>query len=154
MSAAPGYDAASAADPRTHPWGFFSSDPWAGGAGLFLWFASPLNLLAAVREGEAALYLTDPAEIAQFESKVDAATAALEGGAEATTVLAQLDAICEADVHWVGTVDDLMTSEDLWAFELRIAYRSNGDEDSDDGSPIPAAERDDFIDFLGEHFVG
>ena len=145
------YDAAINADPETHPWGFFSADPWAGGAGVLLWFESPEHLLAGVREGEPALYLSDAADIAALQGNVDQLLARLTQGEDAHAVLAELDDACEACVVWSGHLDDLLRSNDEWAVERRVEFR-NPDVDNEDpeadASPIPADERAAFVDYI------
>jgi hypothetical protein len=152
------YDEAIKADPETHPWGFFSVDPWANGAGVLLWFESPQALLAGVREGEPALYLDDDANAtAALQGKIDQLLARLEGGAEPRAVLAGLDDACEATVIWVGQLEDLFHSGDGWAVERRVEFR---DEDADaddpdaDASPITENERAEFIEYIRAYVLG
>jgi len=53
----------------------------------------------------------------------------------------------DADVRWLGKLDDLMTGEDALAVELRAAFTS------DDGAdPVAEPERGDFITFVRERY--
>jgi hypothetical protein len=145
------YDAASTADPETHPWGFFSVDPWAGGAGVLLWFESPEQLLAGVREGEPALYLSDADAVATLQGNVDQLLTRLAQGEDAYAVLAELDDTCEGCVVWFGQLDDLLESDGEWAVERRVEFRDPDVDAGDpkaDASPITADERAEFVDYI------
>jgi len=145
------YDAAITADPETHPWGFFSVDPWVGGAGVLLWFESPEQLLAGVRECEPALYLSDADDIAALQENVDQLLARLAQGEDAYAILAELDDRCEACVVWFGQFDDLLRGGDEWAVERRVEFRApdvDVEEPEADASPITADEHADFVNYI------
>lgn len=148
------YDTAMSADPAADRWGFFSIDPWDGGAGVFLWFASAEDLLGTVREGEVALYLADDDAAADaLRGRIDAALDALRGGSDPEAVLAGLDDVCAADVLWAGTLDGLMTGDHEWARGLRASFRGDGMEDGDAG-PVAEDEHEAFIAFVREYVEG
>lgn len=152
MSHTTPYDAANAADPETHTWGFFSYDPDLS-AGVFLWFESPEALLRGVRAGEVALYCEgDDEGAAAIEAKVDALLGRLAAGEDAKAVLEDLDDACEAEVTWAGEFEDLKTVEG-WSAELRSAYRDLEDADGDPG-PVPADEHAAFVEFVRAYAVG
>lgn len=54
----------------------------------------------------------------------------------------------DADVRWLGKVDDLMTGDDALAVELRAAFTSG-----DGAAPVADAEREAFTTFLRERYA-
>jgi len=145
------YDSAADADPEVNRWGFFSVDPWVGGAGVLLWFASPEEMLRTIREGEVSLYLADDDAAADaLRTRIDAALEGLGRDGDPHAILADLDDICEADVLWVGTLDDLMVGDNEWACDLRATFRRDDAEDDDVG-PISPDEQQAFVAFVREY---
>ena len=54
----------------------------------------------------------------------------------------------DADIRWLGRVDDLMTGEDPLAVELRAAFTSG-----DGAGPVAEPEREAFTAFVRERYA-
>ena len=54
----------------------------------------------------------------------------------------------DADIRWMGNIDDLVGGDDPVATDLRTAFRSGGD-----GAAIADGDRDAFLTFLRERFA-
>ena len=54
----------------------------------------------------------------------------------------------DADIRWMGNIDDLVGGDDPVASDLRAAFRSGGD-----GAAIADGDRDAFLAFLRERFA-
>ena len=52
-----------------------------------------------------------------------------------------------SQLNWMGTVEDLLTSNHPYAAEVRQAFREDGEEEAE-GGPIGKDEKEDFFEFL------
>ncbi|MBM3635253.1 MAG: hypothetical protein FJW99_08260 [Actinobacteria bacterium] len=149
---------AAVADPAANPWGALVvglGGTQAEGVEAMCWFADG-NALVSALAMEIPLWNVNPAdaedahrarELASMGQRIVAGGGAGEEtfaySAPAVKHLLQQD----ADVRWLGKLDDLMTGEDALAVELRAAFTS------DDGAdPVAEPERGDFITFVRERY--
>jgi hypothetical protein len=153
-------DASREADPRRCPFGFFSSDPHPWGLGMFHWYPTLDDLFRAIiRDVPAAFIVTGPQAVAEASARIEAAVAGFPDTQRLGAACSQ--ALREAlkgvqCLDWIGTFDDLCSSDHDWAATVRRRFRDDGEanEDSADTSstvrPIARSEVEDFIEFVGE----
>lgn len=144
MSAA--LQAARAADPLSHPWGFYLSPASGEGEGL-CWFASEAALVGFVT-GKlwASVAGVEP------EAAVAAGLAELMQGPSPLRWerLDSVNLILEpvAQLHWWGSLQQLYEGEDPFAKDLREAWRDAVGRGPQDFSALPPADARAFCDFL------
>jgi len=150
---------AAVADPASNPWGALVvglPGTRAEGVEAFTWFADA-NALVSALAVEIPLWNVDPAneddthraqQLASMGQRIVAGGGAGEEtfaySAPAVKHLLQQD----AEIRWLGNVDDLVTGDDPVAVELRGAFRSG-----DGSAPVDEPEREAFITFVRERFA-
>lgn len=152
------------ADPRKNPFGYFSSDDWPGGAGMFHWYDSEEALLRGMTQDlPAAVGDMDSDELAEYLAELAAVAERFPPGS-------RMGAECFAalqeslggfqSLQWMGTFDDLCKSSDEWPAEVRSNFREFSDEDADESEeddldhkarPIEPDEADEFVAYLLEY---
>jgi hypothetical protein len=154
-------DASREADPRRCPFGFFSSDPHPWGLGMFHWYPTLDDLFRAIiRDVPAAFIVTGPQAVAEASARIEAAVAGFPdtqrlGAACSQALREALKAVQCLD--WIGTFDDLCSSDHDWARELRERFRDGSDTEEEGGGgrsldrPIAAEEREEFVGFVREY---
>ncbi|MBU6362690.1 MAG: hypothetical protein KGQ95_00555 [Acidobacteria bacterium] len=147
------------ADPAANPWGALVvglPGTQAEGVEAMCWFADG-NALVSALAMEIPLWNVNPADeedahrarqLASMGQRIVAG-----GGAGDETFAYSAPAVKhllqqDADVRWLGKVDDLMTSDDALAVELRAAFTSG-----DGAAPVADAEREAFTTFLRERYA-
>jgi hypothetical protein len=154
-----GIGRAAVADPASNPWGALIvglPGTRCEGVEALAWFADA-NALVSALAVEIPLWNVDPAneddthraqQLASMGQRIVAGGGAGEDtfaySAPAVKHLLQQD----AEIRWLGNVDELVTGEDPVAVELRAAYRSG-----DGTAPVGDADRDAFLAFLRERFA-
>ena len=154
-----GLGRAAVADPAANPWGALVvglAGTQAEGVDAMCWFADA-NALVSTLAMEIPLWNVDPTseedahrarELAGLGQRIVAGGGAGEEtfaySAPAVQHLLQQD----ADVRWLGKVDDLLAGESPVAVELRAAFASG-----DGAAPIGDADRDAFLTFLRERYA-
>jgi hypothetical protein len=164
-------EAAHSADPRTHSFGIFTSDPHPWGVGMFHWFATRAALAHALahdfvfalvhdegndHSNDAAASDTADAISARVQALMQSfgVNAAIEGE-NLTKLRAAFRGV--QDIGWVGTFEQLCESADPWPSELRESFRGHHSEDesllgaNDLTRAIELSELDDFVEFI-EHY--
>lgn len=142
---------AAARDPLTSRFGVLVRDADDVGLAIFHWYDKPQDLRRSVLEDHAFPNDDDRREPeawgqvrGDLEAVLSAAptldTATREGVNALTTPWFTFD--------WWGTFEELCTSEQETAREVREQFRAS--DDIDDGSPIPDEEREDFAASLPE----
>ncbi len=150
---------AAVADPASNPWGALVvglPGTRAEGVEAFTWFADA-NALVSALAVEIPLWNVDPAneddthraqQLASMGQRIVAGGGAGEEtfaySAPAVKHLLQQD----AEIRWLGNIDDLVTGDDPVAVELRAAFRSG-----DGSAPVDEPEREAFITFVRERFA-
>jgi len=150
---------AAVADPASNPWGALVvglPGTRAEGVEAFTWFADA-NALVSALAVEIPLWNVDPAneddthraqQLASMGQRIVAGGGAGEEtfaySAPAVKHLLQQD----AEIRWLGNIDDLVTGDDPVAVELRAAFRSG-----DGSAPVDEPEREPFITFVRERFA-
>ncbi len=151
-----GIGRAAVADPASNPWGALIvglPGTRCEGVEALAWFADA-NALVSALAVEIPLWNVDPAneddthraqQLAGMGQRIVAGGGAGEEtfaySAPAVKHLLQQD----ADVRWLGNVDDLLAGDDPVAVELRAEWRAG-----DGAAPVEAADREAFLQFLKE----
>lgn len=151
-----GIGRAAVADPASNPWGALIvglPGTRCEGVEALAWFADA-NALVSALAVEIPLWNVDPAneddthraqQLASMGQRIVAGGGAGEEtfaySAPAVKHLLQQD----ADIRWLGNVDDLLAGDDPVAVELRGEWRSG-----DGAAPVEQADRDAFLQFLKE----
>ena len=154
-----GLGRAAVADPAANPWGALVvglPGTQAEGVEAMCWFADA-NALVSALAMEIPLWNVNPADeedahrarqLASMGQRIVAGGGAGEEtfaySAPAVKHLLQQD----ADIQWLGRVDDLMTGEDPLAVELRAAFTSG-----DGAEPVAEPEREAFTAFVRERYA-
>lgn len=149
-----GIGRAAVADPASNPWGALIvglPGTRCEGVEALAWFADA-NALVSALAVEIPLWNVDPAneddthraqQLAGMGQRIVAGGGAGEEtfaySAPAVKHLLQQD----ADVRWLGNVDDLLAGDDPVAVELRAEWRAG-----DGAAPVEPADRDAFLQFL------
>ena len=154
-------DAASRLDPRPSHVGFSSSDFSLSGIGMFHWYPTLDELFRALIHDLPAAFVVDPPEaVAEASVRIEAAAAGFTGPDR--TGPACFDALRTAlkgiqRLEWLGTFDDLCTSDHEWALALRERFRDGSDAEEEEGGgrpldrPIAADEQEEFVGFVREY---
>ena len=153
-----GLGRAAVADPAVNPWGALVvglPGTRSEGVEALCWFADA-NALVSALAAEIPLWNVDPAneddthraqQLASMGQRIVAGGGAGEEtfaySAPAVKHLLQQD----AEIRWLGKVDDLLVSDDPAAADLRTAFGSDG------GAPVADADREAFITFLREGYA-
>lgn len=151
-----GIGRAAVADPASNPWGALIvglPGTRCEGVEALAWFADA-NALVSALAVEIPLWNVDPAneddthraqQLAAMGQRIVAGGGAGEEtfaySAPAVKHLLQQD----ADIRWLGNVDDLVAGDDPVAVELRAAWRGG-----DGAAPVEAGDREAFLQFLKE----
>lgn len=150
---------AAVADPAANPWGALVvglTGTQAEGVEAMCWFADA-NAMVSALAMEIPLWNVDPAneddahrarQLASMGQRIVAG-----GGAGDDTFAYSAPAVRhllqqDADIRWLGKVDDLMGSDDPVAVELRAAFTSG-----DGAAAVADPEREAFVTFLRERFA-
>lgn len=149
------------ADPRKKTFGYFSSDDWPGGAGMFHWFDSEEALIQGITQDlPTAVGDMDGDELAEYLAELAAVVAKFPPGSRmgAACFAALQEALSGfQSLDWIGTFDDLCKSSDEWPAEVRSNFREFSDEDADESEeddldhsarPIEPDEVDEFVAYL------
>ncbi len=154
-----GLGRAAVADPAANQWGALVvglAGTRSEGVEALCWFADA-NALVSALAVEIPLWNIDPSsadetqraqQLAQLGQRI-----VVGGGAQTETFAYSAPAVKhllqrDADIRWLGNLDDLMAADEPVARELRLAFRPG-----DDGAPIADGDRDAFIAFLREHYA-
>jgi hypothetical protein len=142
---------ANARDPREYPFGFFSRDDWPAGVGMFHWAATPpdalLGYAAMVIEHLYAGEDDDKEELRRFFSRALTEKQTL---ADLHEELNRRTARVSA-LGWYGTFQDICTSQDDFALDVRERFLEHLEEDEEEGEPtgvIPEDRMDEFVEFI------
>lgn len=147
-------NAAQARDPRKAPFGVFTRDPWPAGIGMFFWYSTPEERLAALLdlhpflEGEGDI-AEDRAEWSDARGRLEAVLAPCPEWD--TEVAAQVQPITSKrfDLDWIGTFDDLRSDQSELAIDVRERLRGGDGEDTD--TPIADDEVEAFAEAVREY---
>lgn len=154
-----GLGRAAVADPAANRWGALVAGlpgTRTEGVEALCWFADA-NALVSALAVEVPLWNVDAAneddthraqQLASMGQRIVAG-----GGAGEETFAYSAPAVQhllkqDADIRWLGSVDDLVSGDDPVAVELRAAFGAG-----DGGAPIAEGERDAFIQFLKERYA-
>ena len=139
-------------DPREYPFGYFSRDEL--GVGVFRWFATPEDALRGyATELIQYLYADERGEARREELRSEFASALKEGTtlADLQTRLNELTGNDSA-LDWYGTFQQLLTSQDEFASDIRERFLYDRDEEGDNepSAPfaIPEDDIDDFVEYV------
>jgi hypothetical protein len=147
-------------DPRKYPFGCYTCDDVVlSGRGWFGWCESPHELLTFLREIPPRTYeLDDDEEAPEYMEKMDAIIAGF--GSSPIELTEDLrERISKmltnyATLEWWGRFETLLSEQSEFAQGVREAYWESTDEEGRDGqSPIPEAQVEAFIEFLGEYGI-
>jgi hypothetical protein len=157
-------DASHDADPQKSPFGYFSSDDWPGGAGMFHWYDSAEALMHGIAQDlPTAVGDMDGDELAEYLAELAAVVAKFPPGSRVSAEC--FAALQEAlsgfqSLQWMGTFEELRKSSDEWPAEVRSNFRDFSDEDADESEeddldhnarPIELDEVDEFVTYLLEY---
>jgi hypothetical protein len=154
-----GLGRAAVADPAANQWGALVvglPGSRTEGVEAMCWFADA-NALVSALAVEIPLWNVDPSseddthraqQLASLGQRIVAG-----GGAGDDTFAYSAPAVKhllqqDADIRWMGNIDDLVGGDDPVASDLRAAFRSGGD-----GAAIADGDRDAFLAFLRERFA-
>lgn len=142
--------AAHARDPRTAPFGVFTSDPHPFGIGMFFWYESREALERALLDLHP--YVAGADELDERRERWAEARGRLQAILERDRELSPTGAKAAGKVtfplfclDWWGTFDDLCSRHDDWAVSTREHYRSMAESDVLPGTPILSDEIEAFI---------
>ncbi len=145
----------SGRDPRECPWGVFGMDD--DGVGLFLWFASPGELLDFAVEVEPRIHLeADDDELPALQGALQSLRANAGSPDALSDGLRQEfnAALCGyAEYQWWGRFADLCEDAGAFASELREELRDSDTEEAPDNParPITPDELESFIEYLTDY---
>lgn len=151
-----GIGRAAVADPAANPWGaLIVAVPGSRAEGVeaLAWFADP-NAMVSTLAMEIPLWNVDPSseddthraqQVASLGARIVAG-----GGTGSETFSYTVPAVkhllqMDADIRWMGNLDDLLTSDEEVPVSLRGEFRPG-----DGATPIGDADKDAFVQFLRE----
>ena len=144
-------------DPRQHPYGYFSRDVL--GVGSFRWFPTAEDSVRGYATELIQYLFADADENGEVvrEQLRTVFARALREGKTLTDLQGQLNELTgdESALDWYGTFQQLLTSEDEFASEVResFLYNQDDEEDSEPTAPfaIPEGEIDKFVEYIHEY---
>lgn len=148
-------EVSSGPPPDDAEWGFFSygDAPPAigGGIGMFTWFPDRNSMLDFIAS---TLPYYPPGQSNLNPDDISENTAAVVKKLRLGTI-SDLDGIKElnealvtcSQLNWIGTVENLLKGDHPYTFDVRQAFRDDGEEEAE-GAPISEDEKEDFFEFL------
>lgn len=149
------WQSVAAGNPGSNTWGFFSySDGPAaagGGVGIFTWFPdrnAMLDFMATTLPfSPPGRHDCDPAKVARETSAI---VEELKNGSVSNAAgIERLNEVLQtfSQIQWMGTFNELLTGQHLYAVEVRAAF-CRKEEGDDSGAPILPDEKEAFCEFL------
>lgn len=141
------YVEATRRDPRQAGFGYLAGDPATGATGMFVWFATPDELLGFLQSVEIELLRFDEADARRVAGWLARAI-----GGTRNLKLLDREALSSAfegwcEILWIGTFSELCEKGGPLITDVRLAFRRERDLGEHAG-PIGDDETDAFVAFL------